>query len=376
MSLFGVFLKAAALGAAANALLPARVAQCIPLLDAPQPTAGGDGTKDLVASMALLDRTPKWSIEADDFQSDVQAGTAQLRILRLSDEFTDADCRRAPVMRLVGLFPGVSTDTLYQHLTDLQMRPAWDTNYTFYERFDGTFSGTLQEPSLQRPMAAVSKKRPQCEGDVCTLVPDVSSTALDHHWYGHGVGSPALRRFGIADRLFQYERFSRSFQISGEVSTALSAGVTVYDVLFSGSKRAREVASAASPTLAAWLQARRDSPTCEGVEVNFQHIVIIPLADANEQLMTHPEQLQRLCTMGSVMDETAAKLVYTVLKDSQMRYEEGNAALPASLLVMTSANNVNMPTLLPLWMQKKISGSVSRKAYSQLMAACLKNQEL
>lgn len=379
MSLFGAFLKAAALGAVANAFLPTRCVQCAPLLDASQtPLAEATtATQDFRASICLQDGDAHWSVEADDFQNGLRAATAQLRILRLGDEYVDAEGNSAPVMRLVGLFPGVSTDVLHRHLTDLRLRLAWDTNYTFFERFPGEFCGTLQGSLLQRPLAAVAKKRRHCEGDVCTLVPDISSSTFDHGWFCHGVGSSSLRRFGLVDRLFQYERLSHAFHFTADtdVTPATAATtLTMYDILFSGSKTAREAAGAASPPLAAWLKARRSRGDCEGVDVNFQHILLLPIADANAQILERPEQLQRLCTMGSVLDVQTAKLVYSVFKDSQERTNNGQASLPASLLVMTSANNVSVPVFLPLWMQKKISGSVSRKAYGNLMAACLKEQ--
>ncbi|KPA80726.1 putative mitochondrial hypothetical protein [Leptomonas pyrrhocoris] len=374
MSVLSVFLKAAALGAAMNALLPSRRAQCAPFVDAPPASAADVATQDLVASMRLLDQDPQWSIEADDFHNSLRAATVQLRLLRLSATYTDAEGDTAPVMRLVGLFPGVSTDTLYHYLTGLQTRPAWDANYTFYERFNGACRGTLQHPSLQRPMAAVAKKRPHCEGDVCTLVPDISSSIVDHDWFCHGVGSPSLRRFGLVDRLFQYERLTTVFRFAADAEAVPAGALAVYDILFSGSRRARDRAAADSPALAAWLQTKRRCDDVEGVDVNFQQITLIPIADAHDQLLARPEQLHWLCTMGSVMDDKAAKLVYNVFKDTQTRSEQGKASLPGSLLVMTSANNVHVPKLFPLWMQKKISGAVSRKAYGQLMAACVKDQ--
>lgn len=368
MSLLSTFLKAAALGAVANAMCPAGRVDCASLLDDSTPAAANAATQDLVASMRMQDRGLEWTVEADDFKQGLRAATAQLQILRLCGDYTDVEGNNVPVMRLVGFFPGVSTDTLYRHLTDLQLRLAWDTNYTFYEAFTGKFDGSLREAALQRPMAAVARKRPNCEGDVCTLVPDVEGTFLDHGWFGHGVGSASLRRFGLVDRLFQYERLSHAFRLTTDASP-----LTMYDIVFSGSRRTREAAAAASPGLASWLQARRSCGDCEGVDVNFQHIALVPIADAAAQLTNHPEQLQRLCTMGSMLDEATAKLVYGVLKDSQHRTERGEAALPGTLLVMTSANNVRVPTFLPVWMQKKISGSLSRKAYGQLMDACLKD---
>ncbi|KPI82724.1 hypothetical protein ABL78_8262 [Leptomonas seymouri] len=374
MPLFNIFLKAAALGAAAKALLPVSCTQCAPLLDDPQASAADAANQDLIASMRLLDQHPQWTIEADDFQSNFRKGTAQLRILRLSDEYTDAEGNRVPVMRLVGLFPGVSTDKLYHYLTNRQKRLAWDTNYSFYESFNGDCCGSLKDPSLQRPMAAVAKKRPRCEGDVCTLVPDVSSSTFDHNWFCHGVGSPSLRRFGLADRLFQYERLSTAFRFAKDPAHPSSCVLTAYDIIFSGSRRARDAAAAASPALASWLQARRSSGDVEGVDINFQHIVLIPIADAHDQLLAQPEQLYRLCTMGSVLDTKTAKLVYDVFKESQTRTEQGRASLAGSLLVMTSANNVRVPAFLPLWVQKKISGSVSRKAYGNLMSACMEDE--
>lgn len=385
----GLFMKAAVMGAATHAVLSSRSAQCSPVLNELQHSTVTDAAVlDLISSMALLDRNPQWTVEADDFKHDLRAATAQLRILRLGATYIDADGDEAPVMRLVGLFPGVTTEAVYRHLTDLQARPAWDSNYTFYERFDGSFDGTLQASSLQRPMALVAKKRPHCEGDVCSLIPDVSSRAFDHHWFCHGVGSAALQRVGLVDRLFQYERLSRAFTFAPDPAESAppppspsastlppATSLTVYDILFSGSKRARAAAAAASPALGAWLQARRDSDACEGVDVNFQHIVLIPIADANEQLLKQPEQLHRLCTMGSVTSTEAAKAVYGVFKDTKVRCEQGKAPHPACLLVMTSANNVSVPKYLPSWMQRKISASVSRKAYGQLMAACVQEDQ-
>ncbi|GET90584.1 hypothetical protein, conserved [Leishmania tarentolae] len=332
-------------------------------------------TADAVASMQLQDQGIPWEIECDDFHHGYQTNTIQLQILRLRAEYAAPSGEKSPVIRIVAFFPGVSSSIVYEHLTNVPLRRGWDCNYTNFEQFPGNCPSTLSEAHApRRPFEAVAKMHPCCSGDVCTLVPDVASVVLDDYgWFTHRVGGPLLRRFGLADRLFQYERISYAYNFgkgaaikSGESSTANK----MYDVLFSGSKRTREAASIAAPPLRAWLQANREAVPCEEVDVNFQHILLMPIADAEAQMFRNPDRLRALCTMGSMLDEVSTKLVYDMWKDTQQRVSDGAAPSPGTLLVMTSANNVGIPGLLPRWAQRTILSTMSHKAYSLLLKAC------
>ncbi|KAK7200208.1 hypothetical protein NESM_000072200 [Novymonas esmeraldas] len=377
----GAFLRAATLGSLGGALVSARNAWCAPVLP-PAPTGASDElTVDAIAGMRLQDQSTLWDIELDEFGGGYRADTAQLQILRLRAEYADSTGATAPVMRIVGFFPAVATSTVHDHLTNVELRRRWDANYTHFARFDGTRPPVVLEsvPTVRRPLAAVARRRPQCSGDVCTLVPDVSTAALDDGWFCHRVGGALLRRFGLADRLFQYERISFVHRFDGgRADTAETGGgaAAMYDVLFCGSKRARAAATSMAPPLGAWLQENRSASPCEEVDVNFQHVVLIPIADAAEQLFADAAQLRRLCTMGSLLDETSSKLVYSVFKDTTERAARGAAPQPGTLLVMTSANKVGVPPLLPRWVQATVSSTMSRKAYGRLLEECVLRESL
>ncbi|CAC9510900.1 protein of unknown function - conserved [Leishmania donovani] len=372
--LYALF-RATASAVVGSALASAHYAQRASALTSSVVEGPDAGTADAVASMRLQDQTIPWEIECDDFRHGYQANTVQLQILRLRAEYAASSGEKSPVIRIVGFFPGVASKTVYEHLTNVTLRRGWDCNYTNFEQFSGKCPSTLAEvDALQRPFAAVANVRPCCSGDVCTLVPDVAGVVLDDHgWFTHRVGGPLLRRFGLADRLFQYERLTYEYYF-GEGAAVTSTGAAtaskMYDVLFSGSKRTREAASTAAPPLRAWLQANREAVPCEEVDMNFQHILLVPIADAEAQLFRNSDQLRSLCTMGSMIDVTSTKLVYDVWKDTQQRVLDGAASSPGTLLIMSSANNVGIPALLPRWAQKTILSTMSHKAYGYLLKAC------
>lgn len=367
--------RATAIGVVASALASAHYAQRAPALASSVFEGPDAGTADAVASMRLQDQAIPWEMECDDFRHGYQTNTVQLQILRLCAEYAASSGEKSPVIRIVGFFPGVPSKTVYEHLTNVTLRRGWDCNYTNFEQFSGECPSTLAEVDpLRRPLAAVAKMRPCCSGDVCTLVPDVAGVVLDDHgWFTHRVGGPLLRRFGLADRLFQYERLSYAYCFA-ESAAVMSRDATtaskMYDVLYSGSKRTREVASTAAPSLRAWLQANREAVPCAEVDMNFQHILLLPIADAEAQLFRNSDQLRSLCTMGSMFDMTSTKLVYNVWKDTQQRVLDGTVSSPGTLLVMSSANNVGIPALLPRWAQKTILSTMSHKAYGSLLKAC------
>ncbi|KAG5499439.1 hypothetical protein JKF63_08003 [Porcisia hertigi] len=374
MPSFFLLLRATALGAVGGALASVQYVRCMPELSSSLFTPPDAPPPDVLSSMRMQDQAISWEVETDDFRHGYQGGAVPLQILRLGADYVDSSGASSPVMRIVGFLPGVTTPTVYEHLTDLTLRCRWDRNYTLFAKFTGTVPlKLLEDEKLCRPFATVAKKRPDCSGNVCTLVPDMFCVAFDANWFCHRVGGALLRRFGLADRLFQYERLSSVYSFreapaatDGKVVNA----VKFYDVLFSGSKRARQAAAEAAPELAAWLQANHDAAPCEEVDVNFQHILLVPVADAEAQLFSNAYQIRQLCRMGSMVDERSTKLVYDVCKDTLHRFSSGAASSPGTLFVMTSANNVSLPARLPRWAQRMILGSVSRTAYGRLLQAC------
>lgn len=372
---FSTLLRATATGVIGSALASAHYAQRAPALASSVFEGPDAATADAVASMRLQDQGIPWEIECDDFHQGYQTNAVQLQILRLRAEYAASSGEKSPLIRIVGFFPGISSTTVYEHLTNVPLRRGWDCNYTNFEQFSGKCLCTLANvDALRRPFAAVAKVRPWCSGDVCTLAPDVAGFVLDDHgWFTHRVGGPLLRRFGLADRLFQYERLSYAYY-DGEGAPAMyrdtATASKMYDVLFSGSKCTRETASTASPALRAWFEGNREAVPCEEVDVNFQHILLVPIADAKAQLFRDSDQLRSLCTMGSMIDVASTKLVYDVWRDTQQRVSDGAVSSPGTLLIMSSANNVGIPALLPRWAQKTILSTMSHKAYGNLLKAC------
>ncbi|CAJ1005463.1 hypothetical protein Q4I28_000783 [Leishmania naiffi] len=372
-----LFLRATAAAVVGNAVTSTQYAQCAPAFSSSVFGAPDARTLDALGSIRLQDQDIPWEIESDDFHRGYDANKTQLQILRLRAEYVDSTGAKSPVMRVVGFFPGVPTSTVYEYLTNVTLRRGWDCNYTHFEQFAGNCPSTLPDSEmLRRPLATVAKKFYQCCGDECTLIPDVADVMLDHGWFCHRVGGSVLRRFGLADRLFQYERLSYAYgfrESAADMSGGVGISTKMYDIIFSGSKRAREEASAAAPSLSDWIQANREAVPCEEVDMNFQHVVLVPIAEAKAQLFCNSDQLRQLCTMGSMLDVRSTKLVYDVWKDTQSRTTRGTALLPGTLLIITSASNVGIPPLLPRWAQKTIMGTISRKAYDHLLTACLED---
>lgn len=329
---------------------------------------------DFWKSMQFLDSTVAWTIDSNDFGGNADERTARFQILRLPLQYTASDGKLAPIMRIVGFFPSISPENLYTQMTDLTERRRWDSNYAAYDKYTGKFESSLHE-EINRPLGMVAKKTPQCNGDLCQLIPDVKATILDNNWYSHRVGSQLLRRFGLRDRLFNYERITFRYELVGkQLDSALPP---MYDVLFSGSRRAVTDASRRSSELHSWLTSKEKEGSADLVDVNFQHILILPIANFKEQLLNNADQFTKICESRSVLDIDSTRDVYNVFKDTCKRMAcNGSASGGGSLLIMTSANHVSIPVSLPQWLQSTVVSTVSRQAYRHLMKACLEKEKL
>lgn len=471
------------------------IAHCSDFIDHRCPSAKTHRATDASGPPAVN----HWQTETTDYSSRghleslARQGKAALQIMRLDEDYTPVAVAEgdgaamehpdvvagnpAPVMRLVGFFPGATTTQVYHALMDVQERLLWDGNYLAFEQWPkpswwGTKGGggdeeakcySLDDESIRRDMAAVAPKVPLCVGDTCRLVPSVESELLDHNWLCHKVGSRFLARFGIAPRFFRYERVGYAHRMrdvalpasatrrdaDGDASpaspadpspheerprSAALADAVAYDILYCGSRQGVAEATAASHALSDFLlrvartthtreggastpegSAAGDKPTAAPVvpvDLNYQHVLLVPVASFQKQLLHHHHAadgrspphhtgavvspvFDRLANSGSMRDTAATRAAYELLRAStvatlhgdESRKDNNNNSSSSSssgsthavadsgtLMVMTSANDVSLPTGLPTWLQRYLSSVLSHQAYDELSKA-LKNMK-
>ncbi|KAH8614177.1 hypothetical protein ERJ75_000716100 [Trypanosoma vivax] len=311
----------------------------------------------------------EWRVESSDLPTtEVCAGSKpKLQMLRLKTLFPSDSPEEpsVPFLRLIGFIPNVLPDEVFSHMTDVELRQRWDRNYTMFSRWDGGGNDKVIDElsQIERPIGAVAEKVRICDGDSCSFLPDITSRVVDWGWFAHGVGSSLMDRFGIAERMFVYERGSFCYEKRG-----CDAGAPrMYDVLYKGTTDEVERNSTLSESFAQWLRQCESGRKTARVSINYQHVLIIPIADAVTQLWRTPNLL---LYGGSVVDEPSTRAIYETYAES-VRLHASSNKLDGTLIIMTSANDVQMPKHIPMWAQRMLSTAFSRHAYRQLSDAIL-----
>ncbi|KEG08827.1 hypothetical protein DQ04_06371000 [Trypanosoma grayi] len=325
--------------------------------------------------MRFLDqRRGEWKVESSNFLK--EGGVSRpdddpkVQVLRLGSSYpTDAkNGRPAPFMRIVGFFPDVLPEEVFEFMTDLHLRRQWDRNYHMFCKWndndnkDSAESGAVNHlETTERPIEMVAKKTPLCRGDCCLLAPDVARDTVDQGWFAHRVGHSLLDKFGIADRLFVYQRRSVSYTKRDHGPKPLK----MYDVLYSGTDEAVEMTREQSKSFHKWLYLCEKEREAARVSVNYQHILILPIADAASQLWANPLPLS--CG-GSMVDGETTKIVYDTFINTVRLQKETNK-LDGTLMIMTSANDVQIPRSVPMWAQRMLAAFFSNHAYREMLKA-------
>ncbi|EKF33698.1 hypothetical protein MOQ_002435 [Trypanosoma cruzi marinkellei] len=330
----------------------------------------GSAVEPLWDYMSFLDaHTGEWKVESSNFLKRGEVSRhndePKVQVLRLGSSYSpdDGNGHPIPFMRVVGFFPDALPEEIFNFMTDLYLRRKWDRNYHMFRKWDCSAEQSAPETlnSVKRPIEMVAKKRPMCQNDVCLLVPDIKEEVVDHGWFAHRVGHSLLDRFGIADRFFAYQRRSVCYTKLGSDASLLK----VYDVLYSGSGETVKKATEQSEPLAEWLHLCESEQEATRVSVNYQHILIIPIADAASQLWADP---LRLAFGGSMVDGKTTKIVYDEFMDSIRLYAE-TKKLDGTLMIMTSANDVQMPSGVPMWAQRMLATFFSNYAHREMLKA-------
>ncbi|RNF05445.1 hypothetical protein TraAM80_04545 [Trypanosoma rangeli] len=320
--------------------------------------------------MSFLDaRVAEWKVESSSFPKPNAVARLsdepKVQVLRLGSSYLpdSKGGRPIPFMRVVGFFPDALPEEIFRFMTDLQLRRRWDHNYHMFCKWDPPVTVTAPESmtAVKRPIETVAKKTPICRGDTCRLVPDIEEEVLEQGWFAHRVGHSLLEKFGMADRLFAYQRRSVCYTKSGCASSPLK----LYDVLYSGSGETVKKAAEQSEPFATWLHSCESEQEATRVSVNYQHILIIPIADAAIQLWADPLPFS---FAGSMVDERTTKLIYDAFMASERLHRE-TRRLDGTLMIMTSANDVQMPSGVPMWTQRMLATFFSNYAQREMLKA-------
>ncbi|EPY25885.1 hypothetical protein STCU_06428 [Strigomonas culicis] len=267
-------------------------------------------------------------------------------------------------MRMICFLPSVSTPKVAEYIADINLRKSWDENY-------GSFEKEKDDPIVQstiipyaRPIEAVAGHFGVCEGDACKLEPNVQQRLVDSNFYAHRVRTGFADYFGIADRLFFYKRNTYLY-----VPRSRPDAAPMVDILYDGNTRLVRAMEASGDATSRWIERVRDEGHFEPAFMNYQHVVLVPIADAERQLFANSDTLKALATSGSMFDEMSSKRLYRIAKSTAAASEGEAVGVKGTLLIMTSANEVGVPRFIPLWSQKRISARVTLKAYEHLLLA-------
>ncbi|CCW69442.1 unnamed protein product [Phytomonas sp. Hart1] len=397
----------------------------------PSPSeASGHSSTAVVHAASFLNQyvaahgSDSWEVDYDDllqFESTVAKGKPCFRLLHLRDPYPPPGSNLYPVhfMRLLGFFPATTTTDVYTHLTDLKLRRLWDKNYQMFEQFPADQAPPKEDlpigvaanhlgkglpgiigDEMRRPIHFLSNKTTPCyDGGISKLVSYVESRAVDRGWFCHTVGSPSLSRLGLAPRLFLYERTSNQYYFadSGMVPNDASdpkyeafckqSPLLVYDILYTGTSRDTELATRSCSALQEWIKAiKKGIFNKVDVELNYQHILLLPIIDYEQQILSDPHFLvKQLSESGSINDEKATQTMYEIFKESSQILADAQTVNSFTsewkklggksgvLLLITSANNVGIPQSLPQFVQTAFVTAVTKQAYQNLMKACRAN---
>ncbi|ORC93855.1 uncharacterized protein TM35_000017320 [Trypanosoma theileri] len=332
------------------------------------PTSSGQ----LWDCMRFLDeRQQEWNVESNNFpKGSVTKRSCEepkIQVLRLGSPYpvNSENGRPAPFMRVVGFLPDVLPEEVFECMTDLQRRKEWDHNYHMFRKWDDSTETKVLNclNTVERPIEMVAKKNPICQNNCCVLIPDIRRSVIDYGWFAHRVGHKLLEQFGIADRLFVYERSSVCYTPLNVDTTNTS--LKMYDVLYSGTDEAVNESNDQSEKFAEWLNLCEKEHDATRVSVNYQHILILPIADAASQLWSNPMPLS---FGGSMVDKKSTKLVYDAFMNS-VRLHKETKRLDGTLMIMTSANDVQIPSSVPMWAQRMMASFFSNHAYREMLKA-------
>lgn len=354
----------------------------------------------------------EWEVETSDFtpsemKNHVDRGTPCFQMLRQSTLYTSRDgVSTAPFLRLVGFFPGVTSAQVLDHVSDIDKRLTWDRNYQLFRAFPGEEScngvndrTTGSDDSLCRPMQRVAKRRPLCTNGECRLLPDVLSTQISKTWMCHRVGSRFLTKLGLLPRLFVYERSIWSHAPNAALESVNPNGSSLnpppfssslpalYDVLYNGSRAAVTYGKEHTAGLKAWLE-EPDTASVQSVAVdmNYQHLLLLPIANYQKQLVEQPEQLNALARSGSQLDTASTTRLYQVYQESLALFSHNGTSpsvadrnshprdLSGTLLIMTSANDAAAPQLLR-FVERRAAEKILRQAYGGLMDSIVREKK-
>lgn len=349
----------------------------LPATAIPSPSTADEQLNMLTVCSNFIDHS-EWKMEFSNFPATVSSGKERaqgpfLQIWSLKQAFINDDGSPIPCMRIVAFFPHIQPRTLFSLLTDRELRLQWDFNYRYFETFPGrTVMDTKASPNLEALQGELcsSSTTSHQRNDTSLQKEGNNSFLINKGWFTHRVGSEFLNRLGVEDRLFLYYRwcFCHSFP------TVSDPRVHMYTVLYDGSRATCERESQEGTNdFLKWRRGNKnDGSKAILSSMNYQHITLLPVADANAQLVGVTGKLHELATTGSFLNPLSNKSLSSFLKDSHMINTNvcGSRNTDGTLFIISSVNDVGLPRLIPQWVQSKLTSAISLKVYGALMNAC------
>lgn len=301
--------------------------------------------EEMLSSCAnFIDTNCQWSTEYSNFLvGNTNPELPSLKIMRLQDDFVTSKGKQIPVMRIVSIFPKIHPETIYDLLTDCTLRLQWDTNYMMFEKLNSTLKHDIKVP-------------------IDIFTPFFKTTILGGSWFQHCVGSAFLSKIGVENRQFLYYRWCVRHEIPRQYPDKFLKGFTI---IYDGSEKRRM--AVLKPD-----EEQKTSPAHIQCNMNYQHIVLLPISDINAQIsdrsFTDIEQ------SGSFLHVNSISSLCDLFRKSCEKRKTTSYGQEGTLFMITSVNDIGVPRGLPKWAEKKVSSLISTKVYNNLMKAAYSYQ--
>lgn len=318
-----------------------------------------------LSSANFIDTVPHWITEFSNFPlsefTDLE--NPAIQIMRAKDPFIMSDGTKIPLRRVVVFFPKGDVDTIFSYVTDCSLRLKWDFNYRSFEEL---------------PKGNKDSCTPKQEGlweSGIEKLPETSTLLVNDGWLAHRVGCSGFARFGVEDRLFVYYRWCYC-HIYSPLFESRKKQYKFYNIIYDGSDKMKKMYSENSDCLA-WVKSHEINCSCVNCSMNYQHIVLLPVDDANAQLSSKSSIFSSILGSGSVLSrDTAEKYISFLAEPSVSDKTKCKAKIEGTLLMITSVNDVGVPAVLPLWVEKKISSQVSVRVFKSLLQHALLHPQI
>lgn len=341
-----------------------------------QPACDASALQPLWRCMRFIDDNCSWDIDTSNFFTDEDRDNdvhvePNIQLMRLNSVYKVDGEEDAPILRVVAYLPSSKSFDVCRQLTDLELRPQWDVNYLTFEKIPCTkeqLQPLLHMEKVVRPFHDNVHGTDKSQADRTHKIQPLECTTCDEGWYAHRVGSNFFSKLHILPRLFCYERVVRKYCLCTDQYKS-NDEECAYEILFEGSRQRQQLMKRNSKSFREWFEHVLAAQQSQLVGVNYQDIILLPIADYKMQLESEQQALWKLMKSGSMTNTADTQLIYDFIKQSSiLRAENRKPASSGTLLIMTSSIDSAAPRAMPIWLQKKITSVVGQRALLQLWA--------